>query len=357
MRQIDLDYLIITTLLLSSLYVVTTGLVMDTFGFPRFFWHNYAGYITAALAGLHLALKWGRVTAYLRWRFKRPDRELPKQQPRGPLLGRRGFLVSALAAAAGFLLGWLTPDRQPAAVPNETADIGQFYHRWSKPGYALGLGALFSWGGQPARYKTYPDAKQIVLPTPHGYRRLSLEEAIEQRRSRRSYVAKPLSQAELSRLLHAASGLTDPGRGFRAAPSAGALYPIETYAVVHDVTSLEPGLYHYAVADHALEQLQTGSLRAAIVAAGIGQEMLGRSQVCFVLSAIFQRTRWKYRERTYRYVLLEAGHIGQNLYLAATSMGLGACAVGAFLDDNLNELLGIDGEEEAALYIITVGKM
>ena len=113
----------------------------------------------------------------------------------------------------------------------------------------------------------------------------------------------------------------------------------------------------YFVANHALEQLQSGDLRVAMVTAGIGQEMLGRAQVCFILSAIFQRTRWKYRERTYRYVLLETGHIGQNLYLAATSMGLGACAVGAFLDDNLNELLGIDGEEEAALYIITVGKM
>jgi SagB-type dehydrogenase family enzyme len=85
--------------------------------------------------------------------------------------------------------------------------------------------------------------------------------------------------------------------------------------------------------------------------------MLGQAGVCFVLSAVFQRTRWKYRERTYRYVLLEAGHIGQNLYLAATSMGLGACAVGAFLDDELNDLLGVDGKEEAALYLISVGRV
>jgi SagB-type dehydrogenase family enzyme len=77
--------------------------------------------------------------------------------------------------------------------------------------------------------------------------------------------------------------------------------------------------------------------------------------VCFVLSAIFQRLRWKYHERTYRYALLEAGHIGQNLYLAATSLGLGACAVGAFLDDDLNRLLGLDGEEEAALLVVASG--
>jgi SagB-type dehydrogenase family enzyme len=84
---------------------------------------------------------------------------------------------------------------------------------------------------------------------------------------------------------------------------------------------------------------------------------LGEANVCFVLSAIFQRTRWKYRERTYRYVLLEAGHIAQNLCLAATAMGLGACPVGAFFDDDLNALLELDGRDEAALYIVAVGKV
>jgi SagB-type dehydrogenase family enzyme len=111
------------------------------------------------------------------------------------------------------------------------------------------------------------------------------------------------------------------------------------------------------VADHTLERLRSGDLRQALMAAGLGQEMLGQAPVCFVLSAIFQRTRWKYRERAYRYILIEAGHIGQNLYLAATSLGLGACAAGAFLDDQLNDLLGLDGEEEAALYMIAVGKV
>jgi SagB-type dehydrogenase family enzyme len=127
--------------------------------------------------------------------------------------------------------------------------------------------------------------------------------------------------------------------------------------VVHDVAGLERGLYHYSVADHTLEQLRAENLRRTIVVAGIGQDMLGQAQVCFVLSAFFQRLRWKYRERTYRYALLEAGHIGQNLYLAATSMGLGACAVGAFLDDELNNLLELDGQQEAALYMISVGQI
>jgi SagB-type dehydrogenase family enzyme len=365
MRQIDLDYLVIVGLLATGLYVAITGLVMDMFGFPRFLGHNYVGYAGAILAGLHLVFNWGRVKTYLRRRFgSLPGWEAPVRRKRALLSGRRAFLFSALAAAGGFALGRLLPGQQPVPeFPGETTtefprgDAGAFYHQWSKPGYALSWGTLFSWGRQPARYKTYPDAKQIALPDPHGYQGLSLEEAIEQRRSRREYGGGSLALEELSRLLHAASGITDPVRGFRAAPSAGALYPIETYAVVHDVADIEPGLYHYTVTGHTLARLRAGNLRTEILAAGIGQEMLAEAQVCFVLSAIFQRTRWKYRERTYRYVQLEAGHIGQNLYLAATGLGLGACAIGAFLDDDLNDLLGVDGQEEAALYIVTVGKV
>jgi SagB-type dehydrogenase family enzyme len=142
----------------------------------------------------------------------------------------------------------------------------------------------------------------------------------------------------------------------RAAPSAGALYPIEIYVVLHRTEGLVPGLYHYAVKDHALEQLQTEDLRGEIVFRGLGQEFLGKANLVLVFTAIFQRLRWKYQERAYRYALLEAGHLGQNVYLVGTSMGLGVCAVGAFLDDELNSLLGIDGQEEAAVYTLAVGK-
>jgi SagB-type dehydrogenase family enzyme len=163
-----------------------------------------------------------------------------------------------------------------------------------------------------------------------------------------------LSLGDLSQLLHAAQGVTSD-QGLRTTPSAGALYPIEVYAVVHDVEGLAPGAYHYAATDHVLEQVEAGDQRPAMVLAGLGQGHLGRAGVCFILTAIFQRLRWKYRERTYRYALLEAGHIGQNLYLAATALGLGACAVGAFADGLLNDLLGVDGQEEGALYIVAVG--
>jgi SagB-type dehydrogenase family enzyme len=359
MRRRDLDYVLIVAMLAAGLYAVVSGLLADLFGFPQFFLHRYAGYACAALVLVHLALNWGRIRAYLRQRLARPgwrEREAPVPRERAPLLGRRGFLAAVLTGVGGFLLGRLVPTSQVQEVRQE-GDLGQRYHQWSKPGGSGLTGLSLDWGPSLAPYKTYSDAPCIPLPDPRGFRGLALEEAVEARRSRREYAPGPLSLEVLSRLLHAAQGITDPARGFRAAPSAGALYPIETYAVVHDVAGLEPGLYHYAVADHALEQLRIADLRAEVVVAGVGQAFLGTAQVCFILSAIFQRTRWKYRERAYRYVLLEAGHVGQNLYLAATSMGLGACAVGAFLDDRLNGMLGVDGREEAVVYLIAVGRI
>ncbi len=298
-----------------------------------------------------------KISAYLARLWREPDRQAqpPGRPADAPLLGRGGFIVSSLAAVGGFVLGWLVPNPPPAEPPPATADVGVLYHRWSKPGYTPAMGTLSNWGRPPERYKTYPGAKRIALPDPHPYRGLSLEEAIEARRSRRTYSGQPLSLAELSRLLYAAQGITQRQGELRAAPSAGALYPIELYAVAHNIAGLEPGIYHYAVPAHELELVRQGDQRAAVTKAGLGQGHLGQANVCIVLSAIFQRLRWKYHERTYRYALLEAGHIGQNLYLAATSMGLGACAVGAFLDDDLNGLLGLDGEEEAALLVITGG--
>jgi SagB-type dehydrogenase family enzyme len=364
MRRKDLDYLVIAVMFLSGLYVAVGGLVAGLFGFPQFFLHRYSGYVCVGLILLHLVLNWGRVTAYLRRRLGRSTRTaqpIDSAPERVPLPARRQLLVSALAAAGGVVLGWLMPSRPLARVslPEEPADVGDLYHQWSKPSYSGALGTLLDWGVRPSQVKTYPDAERIALPDPHarpeGYQALSLDEAVENRRSVRDYAAETLSLEALSRLLHAAQGITDQRRGFRAAPSAGALYPIELYAVVHDVAGLEPGLYHHATRQHELERIRSGDLRGAVMAAGLWQEFLGTASVCFVLSAIFQRTRWRYRERTYRYVLLEAGHVGQNLYLAATGMGLGACAVGAFLDELLNELLALDGQEEAVLYLISVG--
>lgn len=357
MRRKDWDYLVIAALLLCGLYVTLTGLVADVFGLPQVAWHGTMGYVCAALAVAHVMLNWRQVTAYAQQRLRRRRRQEQSDTVRAKpalLLSRRQLLFSGLAAAGGFVLGRLIPGRQ-TALPYESTDVGELYHQWSKPGASQVLGAVVNWGKRPERYKTYADAERIVLPEPRGYHGLGLEEAVEARRSARSYSGETLALEQLSRLLHAAQGVTAPRRGFRAAPSAGALYPIELYAVVHDVTDVEPGIYHYAVREHALEAVKVGDFRSGVVQAGLFQSFVGQANVCFILSAVFQRTRWRYRERTYRYIMLEAGHVGQNLYLAATSMGLGACAVGAFLDDEFNDLLGLDGKEEATLYVISVG--
>lgn len=360
MARRNLDYVVIAAMLVCGLYVTASGLVADAFGFHQVFLHSTLGYACAALGAIHLALNWPRVKVYLGHLLKRDRRQgqteqEPDEEDGGPATGRRQVLVAGLAAAGGFVLGRLIPGRGVEDLPGDAEDVGQLYHQWSKPGASQLLGAVLDWGERPEPYKTYPDAERVTLPDPASYGEMNLEGAIEARRSIREYAGDSLSLHALSALLQAAQGITAPGREYRAAPSAGALYPIELYPVVHDVDGLEAGLYHYAVQEHALELLEPADLRAAVTRAGLGQDFLGRSNVCFVLSALFQRTRWRYRERTYRYVMLEAGHIGQNLYLAATAMGLGACAVGAFLDGELNQLLRIDGREEAAIYLVSVG--
>jgi SagB-type dehydrogenase family enzyme len=335
--------------------VTITGLVADRFGLHQFAYHRYAGYLCAASIVLHLTLNWRRATAYLATLLpRRPEREPSEGRHDPPRVERREVLLAALSAVGGFLVGWLIPDRR-SELPGEAPDIGALYHEWSKPGHSLEL-RLPDWGGRPPRYKAYPQVERVALPDPERLRGLTVEEALDRRRSLRDYSDQPLSLEALSRLLHAAQGITEDRLQFRAAPSAGALYPVELYPVVHNVSGLAAGIYHYAVREHALERLRQGDFRGRVTKAGLYQRFLGRANVCFVLSAIFQRTRWKYRERAYRYVLLEAGHIGQNLYMAATSMGLGACAVGAFLDGELNALLGLDGVEEAVLYVVSVGE-
>ena len=358
MKRRDWDYAIIAAMFVSGLYASISGLVAGLFGFPQFFLHSYAGYACAGLVVVHLVLNWRRVTTYfgrLR-RRQRPSRPADIEPERVPS-GRRQLLVSALAAAGGFVMGRLIPDRRPTELPYEATDVGELYHQWSMPGYSQMVGAVLNWGKRPERVKTTGDAEWIALPDARDRQGLTLEEAIATRRSVRDYSADPLSVEDLSYLLHASQGITEERWRFRAAPSAGALYPIELYVVANNVIGLEPGIYHFDVEGHGLELLERGDFRSAVVRAGLGQDFLGRANVCFVLSAVFQRTRWRYHERAYRYVLLEAGHIGQNLYLAATSGGLGACAVGAFLDDQFNRLLGLDGKEEAVIYVFSVGRM
>ena len=242
---------------------------------------------------------------------------------------------------------------------NKKPSLGERFHSATSLTWSGALADLLRAKPRlPPLYKDYPGTKKISLPSP-DYRGMVFEDAIKKRRSVREYSSRPLELNKVSQILFSAQGLTGSlhGRPVRAAPSAGALYPVEVYVIVNNVEGLQKGIYHYSVLDHALELIKVGDFRNAITSAGLKQEMLGDSGVTFVLSAIFDRTRHKYGERGIRYVYMEGGHISQNISLQAVSLGLGSVSVGAFLDHKINELIGLDGRREAAIYLHSVGSL
>ncbi|MBN2357352.1 SagB/ThcOx family dehydrogenase [candidate division KSB1 bacterium] len=214
------------------------------------------------------------------------------------------------------------------------------------------------WSNQPDIYKEYPQAPKVALKVPILEGGRPIWQVLRERRSVRRFKGGAVTKAELSQLLWAAQGISHSAGGyqFRTAPSAGALYPIETYLAVHRVQGVDAGLYHYAVRLHALEQLRMGDYRQAAAQAALDQRMAHDAGLIFLWTAIFQRSVWKYRQRAYRYVYLDAGHIAQNVALAATALGLGSCQIAALYDEEANVLLGVDGEEESVIYMTVVGR-
>jgi SagB-type dehydrogenase family enzyme len=196
----------------------------------------------------------------------------------------------------------------------------------------------------------------VRLPLPAERGRLSLEEALAQRRSRRDFGDRPLTLAEVGQLLWAAQGVTAPWRGFRTAPSAGATYPLEVDVVVGEgtVTGLAAGVYRYQPAGHRLETRAPGDRRAGLAAAALGQPWVRAAPVTIAIAAVYGRTTARYGERGHRYVYLEAGHVGQNVQLQAVSLGLGSVTVGAFRDTQVARLLGLS-PEEVPVYLLPVG--
>lgn len=235
--------------------------------------------------------------------------------------------------------------------------VGDRYHRETKYHREHMPFRTLDWGSKPALYKEYPDAIAVELPAPVKPH-TPLTDAIAARRSVRDFTREPISAGELSFLLWASAGLqrVEQGYEFRTAPSAGALYPIETYVGASRVTDLPEGLYHYAVRRHALEQLKEGNVGLDMARAALGQALCADAAAVFVWTAVFERSRWKYEQRAYRYIYMDAGHICENMYLAATALDLGACAIGALFDDDLNAVLGVDGTEESAFYMCAVGR-
>jgi SagB-type dehydrogenase family enzyme len=241
----------------------------------------------------------------------------------------------------------------------EQTEIGEQFQQETKYNPDDMQGHTLDWDRQPEPYKNYEAPLATVpLPEPDLTGDPNLWQLLARRRSRREYDAgRPLTPERLSALLWATQGVTARYGEvlFRTAPSAGGLYPVETYLFVREVEGFEPGIYHFRPQAFDLEFLKKGDHARELAGAALGQTLVMAAHVTFIWTAIVERSRWKYRQRAYRYIYLDAGHIGQNLYLAAGALGLGVCTIGAFYDDKTNSIIGVDGIKETVIYMATVG--
>ncbi len=207
---------------------------------------------------------------------------------------------------------------------------------------------------EEGKFISLPPPSQISVPP------MEMRSAIESRRSVRRYSENFLSIEELSYLLWCTQGIKEshePYATFRTVPSAGGRHAFETYLQINRVSGLEPGLYRYLPFSNRLLLIDPDPGMADCLAdACLRQAMVKDSAVFFIWSCAIYRMAWRYSERAYRLVHLDAGHVCQNLYLAAEQIGCGACAIGAFDDEIMAGLLGIDGIEQFVIYCATVGK-
>ena len=237
------------------------------------------------------------------------------------------------------------------------SDAGDRFQQQTKYDPEKMPGHRLNWAAKPQLYKEYAEATKIELPSFQPAEEMSLDQTLKQRKSVRDFQDKPISKGQLAYLLWASTGIQrlEGGYEFRTAPSAGALYPIETYLVVNNVKAVEAGIYHYSIRSHQLEQLRRGDFSRQIAAAALGQTMCATASVVFVWSAVFERCKWKYGQRAYRYIYLDAGHIAENLALAAVSLNRGSCEIGALYDEEANAVVGVDGIDESVICMAVVG--
>jgi len=194
----------------------------------------------------------------------------------------------------------------------------------------------------------------IYLPEPFLKGTISVEELIRKRRSVRDFQNKSISLQALSQILWAAQGITSQADGFRSAPSAGALYPLEIYIDIRKVENLPSGVYQYFPETHHIRRLKEKSAQEELFRAALYQDCVREGAVAIIICAVYQRTTRKYGKRGIQYVHIEVGHMAQNIYLQATALDLGTVFVGAFYDDMVREAIGA-AENEVPLGIMPVG--
>ena len=208
---------------------------------------------------------------------------------------------------------------------------------------------------EKANMKT-TDSELIELPSPIYSSNTSIEESLHKRRSIRDYSEKPPTISEISQILWAAQGITEKSYGLRTAPSAGALYPLEIYIAVSNVSDLIPGLYKYNPRKHTLNKISEGDKRADISDAALKQDAIKNSSAIILITAVYERTAVKYGNRAERYTHIEVGAAGQNIYLQSVSLNIGTVMIGAFKDKDLKNVLSLP-QNENPLIIMPLGKI
>ncbi len=196
--------------------------------------------------------------------------------------------------------------------------------------------------------------EKIKLPTPTTESSTSLEQAIENRRSVRNYKDDNVTLQELSQILWAGQGITSE-EGLRAAPSAGATYPLEIYITVRKVEGLSSGVYKFVPEEHAVIKTSDEDVSVKLWEAALNQESVKQASFNIIFTAIYERTATRYGDRAERYVHMEVGHAAQNIYLQAESLGLGTVAIGAFADEEVSDIINPE-KNEKPIYIMPVGR-
>ena len=214
----------------------------------------------------------------------------------------------------------------------------------------------------PPVVKDFPEATVVPLPTNHPRLEISLDDVLKTRFSSHNFGPRPLSLQAVSTLLHYSYGVRRTARAYnvkyfpiRLAPSAGGLQPLDLYLVVNDVEGLGKGLYYFDPVRHALLLLDEGNMRQRLLDSSIYQDWIMYAPLTFAMVCNMPRIFWKYRARGYRFAHADAGVLAQNLYLVGTALKLSTCAVAAYYDDLMNDLLGVDGRNEFTILLFSVG--
>lgn len=207
--------------------------------------------------------------------------------------------------------------------------------------------------------KDYPRLQKIELTKNIPLLKISLSKVLLERRSERSFSGKSIDVTHVGTLLFYSSGIMPGAKQWNSTrrfyPSAGARYPLEVYLSTSNVKGLKNGLYHYNVKGHLLDVLWQKRDLNKIISKLTNQNWVSKSNIIILITSVFQRTQIKYGSRGLRHIFLEGGHLAQNIYLVGTALGLKVCAIGGFVDDKINKIIDVDGEDEGILYILAVG--